>query len=63
MLRLTEIKLPLDHDAAALPAALQAKLGLDVHELFAHEVVRRGYDARRRSAISVIYTVDVTVAD
>jgi uncharacterized FAD-dependent dehydrogenase len=63
MLRLTEIKLPLDHDAAALPAALQAKLGLDVHELLALEVVRRGYDARRRSAISLIYTVDVTVAE
>ena len=28
MLRLTEIKLPLDHDAAALPAAIGARLGL-----------------------------------
>jgi uncharacterized protein len=62
MLRLTEIKLPLDHDAAALPAAIRVRLGLGEADLIAHEVVRRGYDARRRSAISLIYTVDVTVA-
>jgi uncharacterized FAD-dependent dehydrogenase len=63
MLRLTEIKLPLDHDAAALPAAIRARLGISEADLTGHEVVRRGYDARRRSAISLIYTVDVTVAD
>jgi uncharacterized protein len=63
MLRLTEIKLPLDHDATALPAAIRGRLGLTPAELLGHEVVRRGYDARRRSAISLIYTVDITVAD
>jgi uncharacterized FAD-dependent dehydrogenase len=63
MLRLTEIKLPLDHDAAALTAAIRERLGIGEAELIAHEVVRRGYDARRRSAISLIYTVDVTIAD
>jgi uncharacterized FAD-dependent dehydrogenase len=62
MLRLTEIKLPLDHDAAALPAAIRARLGIGEADLIAHDVVRRGYDARRRSAISLVYTVDVTVA-
>jgi uncharacterized FAD-dependent dehydrogenase len=63
MLRVTEIKLPLDHPASALPEAVCAKLGLSAAELRGYEVVRRGYDARRRSAISLIYTVDVTVAD
>jgi uncharacterized FAD-dependent dehydrogenase len=63
MLRVTEIKLPLDHPASALPEAVCAKLGLSAAELRGHEVVRRGYDARRRSAVSLIYTVDVTVAD
>jgi uncharacterized FAD-dependent dehydrogenase len=62
MLRLTEIKLHLDHDAAALPAAIRARLGIGEADLIAHDVVRRGYDARRRSAISLVYTVDVTVA-
>ena len=63
MLRLTEIKLPLDHEAAALTAAIRARLRLGDADLMGHEVVRRGYDARRRSAISLIYTVDVAVAD
>ena len=63
MLRLTEIKLPLDHEAAALTAAIRARLRLGDADLISHEVVRRGYDARRRSAISLIYTVDVAVAD
>ena len=63
MLRLTEIKLPLDHEAAALTAAVRARLRLGDADLISHEVVRRGYDARRRSAISLIYTVDVAVAD
>jgi hypothetical protein len=63
MLRVTEIKLPLDHPASALPEALQAKLGLAPAALKGYEIVRRGYDARRRSAIALIYTVDVTVAD
>ena len=63
MLRLTEIKLPLDHDATALSDAIRARLGLGEGDPIHHEVVRRGYDARRRSAISLIYTVDVTVPD
>lgn len=63
MLRVTELKLPLDHDAAALPAALAARLGLTPGELLSHDVVRRGYDARRRSAIELVYTVDAAVAD
>jgi uncharacterized protein len=63
MLRVTELKLPLDHEPPALRSALLGKLGLDEDGLLGHEVVRRGYDARRRSAISLIYTVDAAVAD
>lgn len=63
MLRITEVKLPLDHAPAALPAAVASRLGLGADALDAHVVVRRGYDARRRSAIELVYTVDVAVAD
>ncbi len=63
MLRVTEIKLPLDHDPAALPAALAARLGVSSGEVLTHEVVRRGYDARRRGAVELVYTVDAAVAD
>ena len=63
MLRLTEIKLPLEHSEADLHQAVRARLGLQPPEPRALKVVRRGYDARRRSAILFVYTVDVEVAD
>jgi len=63
MLRITEVKLPLDHSPEALLAAVAAPLGLGPDAIEAHVVVRRGYDARRRSAIELVYTVDVAVAD
>jgi uncharacterized FAD-dependent dehydrogenase len=60
MIRLTEIKLPLDHDEGALRRAVLARLGVDDARL---HIFRRGYDARRRGAIQLVYTVDVDVAD
>ncbi|HEY0663670.1 MAG TPA: hypothetical protein VGD18_03590, partial [Thiobacillaceae bacterium] len=59
MLRLTELKLPLDHDAGALRAAVLHKLGIADHELLALTVFRRGHDARKRGNIQLVYTVDI----
>jgi uncharacterized FAD-dependent dehydrogenase len=63
MLRLTELKLPLGHEAAALPAAIAERLGLADGELVDWTVARRAHDARRKSAILIVYSVDVTVRD
>jgi len=63
MLRLTDIKLPLDHADDALPAAIRAKLGIKPEALHGCTVFRRGYDARKRGAIALIYTLDVDVDD
>ncbi len=63
MLRLSGLTLPLDHDAQALPAAICARLGIVRDELREYEIVRRGNDARRKSAILLVYTVDVALAD
>jgi len=63
MIRLTDIKLPLDHPTGAIEAAVRAKLGLGKDALRQVDVFRRGYDARKRSAIQLIYTLDVEVAD
>ncbi|MEW9625712.1 NAD(P)/FAD-dependent oxidoreductase [Rhodanobacter geophilus] len=63
MLRLTDIKLPLDHADDALPAAICAKLGIGPGALRGYTVFRRGYDARKRGAIALIYTLDVELAD
>ncbi len=63
MIRLTEIRLPLDHAEPALRAAAVAHLGIDDGALLALTVFKRGYDARKRSAIVLVYTVDVAVTD
>jgi len=63
MLRISEIKLPLDHPAEALPAAIIARLGIAPADLLGWEVARRANDARRKSAILMVYSVDVTLTD
>ncbi|TPG60327.1 NAD(P)/FAD-dependent oxidoreductase [Roseomonas nepalensis] len=63
MLRLTEIKLPLDHADDALRDAAAARLGVPPGEVLDITVFRRGHDARRRGAIALIYTLDVALRD
>ena len=63
MLRLTGLTLPLDHADEAMPAALCARLGIKRDDLLNWEVVRRGNDARKKSAILLVYTVDLEVRD
>ncbi|MFZ2163283.1 MAG: NAD(P)/FAD-dependent oxidoreductase [Sideroxyarcus sp.] len=61
MLRLTEIRLPLDHPQEDLKAAILKRLGIAANDLLDFTLFRRGYDARKRNAIVLVYTVDVTV--
>ena len=63
MLRLTEVKLPLDHPESGLPAAILAKLGIPPEELLGFTVFRRACDARKSSSIFLIYSLDVQVAN
>ena len=63
MLRLTDIKLPLDHAPAALKAAILKKLKLPADSLLDFQVFKRAHDARNKQAIAYIYTVDVTLKD
>ncbi len=59
MLRLTDVRLPLDHSDEELRAAVLAVLGIEPHELGGYSIFRRGFDARQRGAISLIYHLDV----
>jgi uncharacterized FAD-dependent dehydrogenase len=61
MLRIAEIKLPLDHAEPALRQAVLNRLGLAEDELIDFTVFKRSYDARKRSAIVLIYALDVQV--
>jgi uncharacterized FAD-dependent dehydrogenase len=59
MFRLTEVKLPLDHSDEQINAAIARRLGIAPDELIRYAIFRRGVDARKRSAINFIYTLDV----
>ena len=63
MLRITELRLPLDHAEGALRPAVLARLGLRDAQLREFTVFKRAYDARKKTAIVLIYTVDCTVDD
>ena len=63
MIRLTEIRLPLEHPEPALRAAVLARLGIADAALRAMTVFKRGYDARKRAAIVFVYTLDCEVDD
>jgi hypothetical protein len=62
MIRITELRLPLDHEPAALRAAVLQRLGVADAALRELHVFRRAYDARRKTAIVLIYTLDCTLA-
>ncbi|MES2055515.1 MAG: NAD(P)/FAD-dependent oxidoreductase [Pseudomonadota bacterium] len=63
MLRLTELTLPLHHPDEALPAAICKRLRITPRELVRHVVARRAHDARDKTNIMLVYSVDVNVKD
>ena len=63
MLRLSEIKLPLNHTPEELPAAILKKLGIPASDLNGFTIFLRSYDARKKHNILLIYALDVDVAN
>lgn len=63
MLRITELKLPLNHTQEQLENAIIDKLNIDKIQLIHFSVFRRGYDARIKDNILLVYTLDVEVKD
>ena len=61
MLRLTELRLALGHAPEALPAAILERLGVRPDDLIEYAVVRLAHDARKTSAIAMVYSVDVSL--
>ena len=62
MLRLTELRLPLTHAPDALRPAVLSRLGLLDSELADFTLFKRSFDARKKSAVVLIYTVDCQLA-
>ncbi|KRI01713.1 NAD(P)/FAD-dependent oxidoreductase [Curvibacter sp. PAE-UM] len=60
MIRLTELKLPLEHAPEALPALIAKTLGITPGDITRHTVYKRSYDARK-AELQQVYIVDVEV--
>ncbi|MBN3949301.1 MAG: NAD(P)/FAD-dependent oxidoreductase [Nostoc sp. NMS7] len=59
MLRLTEVKLPLDHPEDQIKTAILKKLQITAEELISYSIFKRSYDARKKGEISLVYILDV----
>ncbi len=59
MLRLSEIKLPLDHPESALDEAILKKLSITAKELSRYRIYKRSYDARKKGNVLLVYIVDI----
>ncbi len=63
MLRITELKLPLNHTEAELTAAIITRLAISPAQLLQHTVFRLAFDARKKAAILLVYTLDVALSN
>ena len=62
MLRITELKLPLDHSDESLRPAIVQRLGIADADLLDFTLFKRSYDARKKnSELQFIYTIDLQV--
>ena len=59
MIRINQIKLPIDHKEAALEKKI--KKALHNTEYKQYKIVKRSIDARKKEELSYVYAVDVTL--
>ncbi len=60
MLRITELKLPIDHPEEDLRPAIVQRLGIASDDLLDFTLFKRSYDARKKSSeLCFIYTIDL----
>ena len=63
MIRITELRLAIDHAPEALEEAIVRFFKITSKDVISFEVFKRSYDARKNVALAFIYTVDVSVKD
>jgi len=63
MLRLTELRLPLTHAPGELRSAICERLSVADAQLLSFTIFKRSYDARKKSAVQLIYTIDCELRD
>ncbi|WP_094752295.1 NAD(P)/FAD-dependent oxidoreductase [Psychromonas sp. CD1] len=63
MIRLNQVKLVLDHSDEAIQNFVLDKLALHKTQIEAIHIFKRGYDARKRNVVTLIYTLDITLTN
>ena len=63
MIRINELRLPLEHPAEALPSAAAKRLEIPEAAIRTLTVFKRSHDARKKNALLFIYTVDLEIDD
>ncbi len=63
MLRITELKLPLNHTDAQLKEAVCIRLDVLEKDIHSVDIFRRGHDARKKNDIFLVYTLDIVLND
>jgi len=63
MLRLTEIRLPVNHSEEDLRSAILRKAGIGEKELLDFQIHKKSIDARKRREVLFAYSVDIAVKD
>ena len=61
MIRITELRLPIDHAPEELEMAILKRLHLNAQDLIDFTVFKRSHDARKNTALSLIYTIDLSI--
>lgn len=61
MYRIYQLKLPVEHDKTAMKAAIAAFLGISADRINSYSVFRRSIDARDKSELHYVYSVDVEI--
>ena len=62
MIRIQQLKLPLEHDHYTIENKIRHVLGLSASQEFTYEIVKRSVDARKKPQLYYIYTVDVAMS-
>ena len=62
MIRIQQLKLPLEHDHYTIENKIRHVLGLSADQKFTYEIIKRSVDARKKPQLNYVYTVDVSMS-
>ena len=62
MIRMQQLKLPLEHDHYTIENKIRHVLGLSADQKFTYEIIKRSVDARKKPQLNYVYTVDVSMS-